>query len=272
MPKQKTYIMEHTDEAYRLDVKTDPKDIRRQARWCGLKPGMRVLDVGCGPGKITSILHQIVQPGGSAVGIDCSENRVDYAKKHYGHVPGIAFFTRDFIKTFEDLGTFDIIWIRFVLEYYRKEAPSIVENLKKYLNPGGWLCLIDLDNNCLCHHEIPSEMEEMLQKMMKYMETNFNFDPYVGRKLYSYLYDAGFADINVNLQAHHLFYGKMDKINLFDWMKKLEVNAPRLSKFFKDYQGGYASFQEDFQKFFISERRFTYTPLILCKGRKTNKD
>lgn len=272
MPKQKKYIMENEEEAFRLDVKTDPKDIRRQARWCGLKPGMRVLDVGCGPGKTTSILHQIIQPGGSAVGIDFSENRVDYAKKHYGHEPGIAFFTRDFMKPLEDLGTFDIVWIRFVLEYYREEALKIVENLKKCLNPGGWLCLLDLDNNCLIHYEIPPKMGEILQSVMKYMEASFNFDPFAGRKLYSYLYDSGFADIDVNLQAHHLFYGKMDKPNLFDWMKKLEVNAPRVSKFFEDYPGGYVSFQEDFQKFFISERRFTYTPLILCKGRNPNRD
>ncbi|MCK7502972.1 MAG: hypothetical protein MZV70_01950 [Desulfobacterales bacterium] len=32
------YLMESDDEALRLDVKTDPADLRRQALWCGVKP------------------------------------------------------------------------------------------------------------------------------------------------------------------------------------------------------------------------------------------
>ena len=38
-------------EAIRLEVKTDPQALQRQALWCGVKPGMRVLDAGCGAGK-----------------------------------------------------------------------------------------------------------------------------------------------------------------------------------------------------------------------------
>jgi hypothetical protein len=111
-------------------------------------------------------------------------------------------------------------------------------------------------------------MEEMLYKAITYMELNFNFDPYAGRKLYAYLYDLGFKNIKAHVMAHHLFYGKLLQPHLFNWMKKLEVNAPRVKNLFKDYAGGLASFQEDFRIYFTQERRFAYTPLILCKGRK----
>ena len=49
-----SYLMENLEEAIRLEMKTDPEAVRKQALWCGLKPGMRVLDAGCGPGMITS--------------------------------------------------------------------------------------------------------------------------------------------------------------------------------------------------------------------------
>ena len=42
------YLMESEAEAIRLDVKTDGRAVERQARWAGLKPGMRVADLGCG--------------------------------------------------------------------------------------------------------------------------------------------------------------------------------------------------------------------------------
>ena len=39
---------------------------------------------------------------------------------------------------------------------------------------------------------------------------------------------------------------------------------------FDDYPGGSDGFIKDFNEFFHDPRRFTYTPLILCTGRKPN--
>ena len=76
--------MESIEEIIRLEVKTDPEVVRKQALWCGMKPGLGVLDVGCGSGKATSILHEMIQPGGSVLGIDYSEERTTYARERYG--------------------------------------------------------------------------------------------------------------------------------------------------------------------------------------------
>ena len=40
------YLMESPEEAVRLEMKTEPGAVRKQAQWCGVKPGLRVLDVG----------------------------------------------------------------------------------------------------------------------------------------------------------------------------------------------------------------------------------
>ena len=66
---QKNYFMESDAETLRLEVKTDPVLVLQQARWAGLHPGMRVVDVGCGPGKTTATLFEAASPGGEAVGI-----------------------------------------------------------------------------------------------------------------------------------------------------------------------------------------------------------
>lgn len=76
MDTTQQYLMENPQEALRLDVKTDPDAVRRQAALCGIGPGVRVLDGGCGSGKTTSVIHEIVQPGGSAVGIDFAGDRI----------------------------------------------------------------------------------------------------------------------------------------------------------------------------------------------------
>jgi hypothetical protein len=52
------------------------------------------------------------------------------------------------------------------------------------------------------------------------------------------------------------------------WMKKIEIIVKKFEDLFIDYPGGCEAFIDDFKRFLIDPRRFTYTPLILCKGMK----
>ena len=260
--------MEDLEEALRLEIKTDPEAVRTQALWCGLKPGLRVLDAGCGTGKVTSILREIIQPGGSIVGVDYSEQRIHFAKQHYGQAPGIDFQIYDLRDPLDGVGLFDLIWVRFVLEYYRVESPDIVRNLTTCLKPGGHLCLLDLDHNCLNHYEMPTKIENILFDAMNLVQQYYDFDPYSGRKLYSYLYDLGLEDIQVHLMPHHLIYGNVSNEEVFNWVKKLEVAYMKSRGLFENYPVDHEPFFANFTKFFLDPRRFTYTPLILCKGMK----
>ncbi len=262
------YIMEHEEETDRLEKKTDPSDVRRQAQWCGIKPGQRLLDVCCGPGKTTAILHDLIQPGGSIVGFDASSKRIAHATKHYGNKAGIEFAIHDILEPSTRLGTFDAIWVRFVLEYYREESKDIVRNLADNLNPGGALLLIDLDYNCLSHYALPLPMAKIIPEIFNRLEKVYNFDAYAGRKLYSHLFDLGFEDIEIQVTAHHVIYGSIRNIDSYNWTKKIEVIAPRLADLFETYPGGYQAFLMDFRTYFHDPRRFTYTPLIMCKGKK----
>ena len=262
------YLMENPEEAIRLELKTDPEVVKKQARWCGLEPGIRVLDAGCGPGIVTSILNEMIQPDGEIVGVDYSEERISYAKEHYTKGSGIDFQVHDLRNPLDGLGQFDLILVRFVLEYNRSESPEIIKNLTDCLKPGGRLCLIDLDYNCLTHYELPPKMGEILLELMKKLEYEYNFDPYSGRKLYAYLYDMHYRDIRVNLMAHHLIYGKTREIDSFNWLKKAEIASVKARGLFDSYPGGHKAYFSDFNRFFNDSRRFTYTPLILCKGVK----
>ncbi|MFO7985726.1 MAG: class I SAM-dependent methyltransferase [Desulfatiglandaceae bacterium] len=260
--------MEGFEEAVRLEVKTDHKALRAQAEWCGIGSGLRVLDVGCGPGKTSSVLRDMVQPGGEVLGVDFSTQRIERARQKYGEKPGLDFQVHNFYDSLEDFGLFDRIWVRFVLEYHRKESPGIVSNLVRCLKPGGYLCLIDLDHNALNHYPLPGRMEHILFKILALLEEKYDFDPYAGRKLYSYLFDQGLEQIQADIRAHHLIYGKVNDVDMFNWIKKLEMVTDKAPEVFEDYPGGHLTFFDDFNRFFKDPRRFTYTPMILCKGMK----
>ncbi len=261
------YLMESNDEAVRLELKTERTLVEKQALWAGIKPGMRVIDIGCGSGKTTSILRDLVQPDGMAIGVDCSDIRIKHAKDKYG-VKGIEFINLDIKDPIDELGTFDFIWVRFVLEYFLSRSFQIVNNLSRILKPGGIICLIDLDYNCLNHFGLSQKMERTLFDIMKVLGEKADFDAYVGRKLYSFVYDLGFEDIKVDIGAHHLIYGELKEADAFNWFKKLEVATKKINYKFEEYEGGYEEFYDEFRRFFSDPRRFTYSPIISCRGRK----
>ncbi|MEE4114154.1 MAG: class I SAM-dependent methyltransferase [Desulfobacteraceae bacterium] len=265
---ERAYLMESDTEIERLEMKTRGEDVVDQARWAGIAPGQRVADIGCGSGKTSFHLLELVQPGGEVVGIDGSVERIAYARENYKH-PNLSFVCRDFLDPLSDLGGFDFIWIRFILEYYRNESAAIVQRAYEVLNPGGILCLIDLDHNCLSHHELPPRLAQAIMAAMNCLEQQQNFDPFAGRKLYTRLYDLGMSEIQVDMRPHHLIYGDLNESDKFNWEQKMWMVAKRSEYFIKQYyDNGAEGFCKDFQRYFSDPRRFAYTPLILCCGRK----
>ncbi len=261
------YLMESEEESIRLEAKTDPAVVEQQALWAKIRPGMRVADLGCGCGKTTRVLYGLVQPGGTAVGVDVSEKRLAFAQGNYAG-EGIEFIRRDIWRPLDALGSFDFVWLRFVLEYFRSNGFEIVVNATRILKPGGTLCLIDLDHNCLSHFGLSERLERAIAKCAHVMEEEFNFDPYAGRKLYSYLYDLGYEHIAVQVSAHHLIYGALGNVDAFNWTKKIEIVSEKAGLAFDEYTGGREEFMEEFTRFFSDPRRFSYTPLICVRGCK----
>ena len=259
--------MENDQEALRIELKSDRESIRRQALWAGIKSGMRVADIGCGSGKSTFVLNNLVQPRGQTVGIDFSEKRISYCSENYSD-NNIKFVCRNILEPLNDLGQFDFIWVRFILEYFKSSGFEIIRKLSESLKPGGILCLIDLDHNCLNHFNATEKLQKTLLGIMQKLESTKDFDPFAGRKLYSYLFDLNYEDIDIDISAHHTIFGNLKKTDEFNWITKVKIAGKNSGYDFSEYEGGFDEFFAEFTEFFTNPRRFTYTPLISCRGRK----
>ena len=206
-------------------------------------------------------------PGGETIGIDFSNQRIHFAKTHY-KADRLHFYNLDIRDPLETLGMFDFIWIRFLLEYYQSNSLVILENIFNILKPGGILCLIDLDYNCLSHYGLSDKLVNAINSLMRIAERNLNFDPYAGRKLYAYLYDLGCEEINIKVTSHHLIFGDLNEVDKYNWLKKVDAAGLKSGYSFDDYKNGYKGFIDEFKTAFANPRRFTYTPIILAKGIK----
>lgn len=110
-----------------------------------LTPGMRLLDVGCGPGTITAALAGIV---GTAVGVDIEPHAITAAKQ-LGAESGttnLCFVEADMTTLpFED-AAFDAVFFHAVL-YHQSQAKltQTLEEARRVLKPGGVLGTRDSD-------------------------------------------------------------------------------------------------------------------------------
>src|SRR5712691_3263583 len=104
------------------------------------RPGMRVADLGCGPGELTRELHTGLQAE-ETVGVDDSEAML--AKSHAFAGNGVSFEQADLREYAErpaNQGTFDLVFSNAALHWV-PDQPHVLAQLTKMLGPAGQLAI-----------------------------------------------------------------------------------------------------------------------------------
>ena len=96
----------------------------------------RVLDIGCGDGKLTAELAEQL-PRGSAMGIDNSEEMVRLASETYppDAFPRLSWRVVD-ARSLDFDGEFDVIFSNAVLHWVKDHQP-VLSGIRRSLKPGG---------------------------------------------------------------------------------------------------------------------------------------
>lgn len=134
-------IADHLGSAYlRYSfTKGTVQEVDAVVDWLGLKPGMKVLDVGCGPGRHS---HELARRGIEAHGIDISQTFVDLASEG---APAGATFERMDARAVKLSSQFDAVIClcqgAFGLMTANGHDFEVLEGISQSLKPGGGLAL-----------------------------------------------------------------------------------------------------------------------------------
>lgn len=105
------------------------------------KPGMQVLDIGCGFGDTTVQLAQMVGPSGKAVGVDCASNFIEAGRQRAkAHGTDNAEFICCDVQLDDMGGPYDAAYSRFGTMFFNSPV-SAFRNIRKSLKPGGTLAM-----------------------------------------------------------------------------------------------------------------------------------
>ncbi len=94
----------------------------------------RVLDIGCGDGKITKKIAEMV-PKGEVIGIDPSKEMINEALADYSHIPNLSFF-QEGAESFHFEKKFNLVTSFFALHWV-KDHGLVLKNVKFALKKGG---------------------------------------------------------------------------------------------------------------------------------------
>ncbi len=116
----------------------------RMLSQAGLRPGMRVLDLGCGAGDVSFLAAELVGPTGHVVGIDRAMTAVQFATERMERdkVGNVSF--RQDSETDLDDAPFDFAVGRWVL-IYQADPASFVRAAAERLRPGGTIMFHEYD-------------------------------------------------------------------------------------------------------------------------------
>jgi len=113
-------------------------ELRGLIAGAGLKPGMRILDAGCGTGEALPWLLDEVRPSGSVIGLDLSTAHVQAARRYTS--THIEVLQGDLLAAPVAAESIDFIWCVNAINHLRDPAHG-AEQLAALLRPGGRIAL-----------------------------------------------------------------------------------------------------------------------------------
>jgi ubiquinone/menaquinone biosynthesis C-methylase UbiE len=143
-----TYVLGHADvEVQRLLLQGRLYDdyTEHALRLPGLRPGMRVLDIGCGPGDVSFVAARLVGPTGSVLGVDAAPEMIELARTRAAEkgLPTVHF-THTAIDTIALDEPVDAIIGRLILMHLPDPAATL-RHLSSLVRPGGVIAFSEND-------------------------------------------------------------------------------------------------------------------------------
>ena len=161
-----------------------------------LRPGLRVLDFGCGPGTISVGLAKAINPG-ELHGVDMEESQIELARSvaQVGGQDNAIFHVADVIDLPFDNGFFDVAHCHNVLMHI-PDTSAVLAEVKRVLKPGGIIGCREM----ICASSFTHPDFGVIRSSWDMFEDLLAADdghPQIGKDLKFHFVEAGFENIRV---------------------------------------------------------------------------
>jgi SAM-dependent methyltransferase len=162
-----------------------------------LKPHMRILDIGCGPGTITADLAALV-PQGQVTGVDRVPGVLEQARATAAGrgLANVNFAVADVQELDYPDDTFCVVHAHQVLQHVSDPVRALRE-MRRVCKPGGFVAVRDVVYATMTWYPLAEGMDDWLDLYQRVARANGG-EPDAGRCLKSWARQAGFTDITAS--------------------------------------------------------------------------
>lgn len=159
-----------------------------------LVPGVNVLDVGCGPGTITTDIAARVAPG-RVIGIDASADVITKATADAAllGLTNVEFAVGDAYALDAAANTFDVVHAHQTLQHVARPV-AVLGEMYRVAKPGGVVAARDADYGAMFWTPASARLDEWMATYQAVHRSNGG-DPDAGRSMRAWALAAGFTDV-----------------------------------------------------------------------------
>jgi SAM-dependent methyltransferase len=258
----------HRSDPRILNRRTLQRDHRHLARL--LRPGMEILDVGCGTGAITADIARAVGPDGMALGIDRDDANLAGAVRQYGGMKNLRFETVDILVLGDRFTSqFDIVTAARTIQWI-SEPQRAIGNMKKAAKPGGQVIVLDYNlDETRWEPEPPGSFLRFYQAFLDWRSEN-HWDNRMASNLMALLHSEGLVDVESHASDEVVQRGDPDFLDPYAsgiWLYVIQTLGPNLVEAGFLEEGSRVRAEEDYGIYVRDELRLQRHSMLTVQGR-----
>lgn len=203
-----------------------------------LRPGMSVLDAGCGTGAITAGIRTAVGPTGDVIGVDRDATLLDIARRE---VPDCRFIQADLARLdFDSL--FDVVNSARTLQWI-PDPQAAVQSMFRAAKPGGFIVVLDYNHEeNTWDPDPPEEFQSFYRAFLKWRAAN-GWTNQMAERLPEIFGAAGLVDIE-SVDADETAGRGEDAAGM--WLHVIETIGPRIvaAGFLQETESSWLAYRE----------------------------
>ena len=161
-----------------------------------LRPGLHVLDFGCGPGAISVGLARAVAPG-ELHGVDMEESQIELARSvaEANGLDNATFHVGDVTEMPFENGSFDVAYCHNVLMHV-PDTRAVLAEVQRVLKPGGLIaCREMITRSSFTHPDFDAIRSSW--SIFEGLIASDDGHPQMGKYMKGHIINAGFANIRM---------------------------------------------------------------------------
>ncbi len=218
---------------------TQAQGLEEPARWMldriNLKPGFRVVDVGCGPIGIMNLLSERVGADGIVIGVEREPRFFDMARAEQRErsLSNVELVNADALNTGLDKNSYDFVHERLVLiNIPLATQQTILKEMLSILKPGGTIAIQEFDYVSFALDPDHPSWSVLFNTWCDAFHAASGGNLFIGRSLARLLRSAGAENVRIHAHANLPQVGEYQRthiLSLIESTPDLMVGSGKLS-------------------------------------------